>query len=155
MNNLNKICMVVGLLASASWSNTLYAQSLQEIQEYCQSMSGDGIYEEDARAYIAECINEQKAFLQENVDTYDSDASYTNEQYHQEENYNDSTYEDSTYQDSTYQESAYQEDDYAQSGQEQNCYTKVDEQIQKLLENDPNAPFDYDQLIDQCSQGTY
>jgi len=148
--------LATGLLMAQSSA----AQSLQEIQEYCQSMNGEGINDEDARAYIEECINEQKSYLDQ--DSYSTQENYDAQEYTEQESVpqeepsdyqNDSYSEESTH----YQEQQYEQDSYTPDNeyQEQNCYTKVDEQIQKLLDNDPNAPFDYDQMLEQCSKGNF
>ena len=156
--------LVTGVLLTQS----SMAQSLQEIQEYCQSMNGEGINDEDARAYIEECINEQKSYLDQesysSQDSYSSQENYEAQEYTEQESVpqdEPSDYQNESYsEESTHyqeQEQQYEQDSYTPDNeyQEQNCYTKVDEQIQKLLDNDPNAPFDYDQMLEQCSKGNF
>ncbi len=136
-------------------SQTASAQSIKQIQEYCQSMGGSGMSDEDSKTFIDECIAEQSSYLEQDTsaEPYEDNSSYEDRSY-QEPSYEESSYEDNSYQDSGY-ESAYPEPQYEQEdyGQEQNCYTKVDEHIQKLLDTDPNSAFDYDQLVDQCLKG--
>ena len=134
-------------------SQSTAAQSLQEIQEYCQSMYA-GMDADEARAYVDECINEQKSYLDQ--DSYQ-------ENYDTQENYESQDYSEapqeypSEYSEETYQEPAYEPESYTPESetQDQDCYSKVDEQIQKLLDNDPNSPFDYDQLLEQCLKGNH
>tara|TARA_R110002167_G_scaffold96811_17_gene256056 strand:+ start:1959 stop:2375 length:417 start_codon:yes stop_codon:yes gene_type:complete len=131
-----KSLSITGLLLCLPFIQSVSAQSIKDIQEYCQSMSGSGISDEDAKAFIADCIAEQSSYL---------------EQDSLQEQYEDSSgYEESNSYEDSYQEPQYEQEDY---GQEQNCYAKVDDNIQKLLDNDLNAAFDYDQLVDQCLKG--
>jgi hypothetical protein len=152
MNRMLRILLVYLFGLSAGSSSLCFAQSLQEIQEYCQSMHG-GMTEEDARAYIEECINEQKGFIDQETSNYPeySDQVHEQEQYTAEEE----TYSEESYTEESYQEPVYEQDTYTPDteSQEQDCYSRVDEQIQKLLDNDPNASFDYDQMLEQCLKG--
>ena len=136
MHAFSKSIFIAGLLFCLLFAQTASAQSIKDIQDYCQSMSGSGIMDEDSKAFIDDCIAEQSSYLEQEVPS---------EQYQDSNEYEESnSYEDS------YQEPQYEQEDY---GQEENCYAKVDETIQKLLDNDPNAAFDYDQLIDKCLKG--
>ena len=136
MRSFSMSLFITGLLLCLSFAQTASAQSIKDIQEYCQSMSGSGISDEDAKAFMDDCISEQSSYLEQEIPP---------EQYEDSNGYEESnSYEDS------YQEPQYEQEDY---GQEQNCYAKVDENIQKLLDNDPNTAFDYDQLVDQCLKG--
>lgn len=130
MHVFSKPIFIAGLLFYFTFAQTASAQSIKDIQEYCQSMYGSGIVDEDSKAFINDCIAEQSSYLEQDVPS---------EQYQESNHYEDS-----------YQEPQYEQEDY---GQEQNCYAKVDENIQKLLDTDPNAAFDYDQLIDKCLKG--
>ena len=139
MHAFTKPIFIVGLLLCLPLTQTASAQSIKDIQEYCQSMSGSGMSDEDTKAFMDDCIAEQSAYLEQ------ESVSEQTEQYEDSANYE----ENNSYEDS-YQEPQYEQEDY---GQEQNCYAKVDEHIQKLLDNDPNIAFDYDQLVDQCLKG--
>lgn len=145
--------LITGILLCLPFSQTATAQSMKDIQDYCQSMGGSGMSDEDTKAFMDECIAEQSSYLDQ------ESAPEQAEQYENSTSYEDSSYEDSSYEESTYQdnseESSYQEPQYEQEdyGQEQNCYAKVDEHIQKLLDSDPNTAFEYDQLVDQCLKG--
>jgi len=130
MHVFSKPIFIAGLLFCFAFAQTSSAQSIKDIQEYCQSMSGSGISDEDSKAFVNDCIAEQSSYLEQ---------EFPSEQYEESNSYEDS-----------YQEPQYEQEDY---GQEQNCYAKVDENIQKLLDNDPNAAFDYDQLVDKCLKG--
>ncbi len=156
MINYLKFCLTFGALMSGFSLTTLAAQSMQEVQEYCQSLHA-GMDEADARMYIDECISEQKSYLEQDYASQDDSQAYQDEPAYPD--YNEQ--EDTSYQGNSYNEETYQEPEYTQESsepdtyQDQNCYAKVDEQVQKLLDNDPNSPFDYDQLIEQCLKGTY
>lgn len=135
MHVFSKPIFVAGILFFLVFAQTASSQSIKDIQEYCQSMSGSGISDEDSKAFISDCIAEQSSYLeQEQIEQYPDSNEY----------------EESTSYEDSYQEPQYEQEDY---GQEQNCYAKVDENIQKLLDNDPNAAFDYDQLVDKCLKG--
>lgn len=149
MHALSKSLLITGLLLCLPFTQTASAQSVKDIQDYCQSMGGSGMSDEDTKAFMDDCIAEQSSYLEQEI------APEQPEQYEDSSSYEDnSTYEDNSYQDtsdeSSYQEPQYEQEDY---GQEQNCYAKVDEHIQKLLDSDPNSAFDYDQLVDQCLKG--
>tara|TARA_R110001592_G_scaffold238227_2_gene497751 strand:- start:43119 stop:43586 length:468 start_codon:yes stop_codon:yes gene_type:complete len=153
MRTFSNSLFITGILLCCSVTQIAYAQTIKDIQEYCQSMGGSGMSDEDTKTFMDECIAEQSAYL-EQESPQEQTEQYEDNSYEQNNNYEDSsTYEDTGYQDtdnSSYQEPQYEQEDY---GQDQNCYAKVDEQIQKLLDSDPNFAFDYDQLIDQCLKG--
>ena len=122
-------------------------------------MHGD--MDDDSRAYIDECINEQKSYLdqdnyqesyQENYDTQESYASPDYSEAQQEYPAEQESYSEESYQEPVYEPESYTPES---ESQDQDCYSKVDEQIQKLLDNDPNSPFDYDQLLEQCLKGNH
>lgn len=142
MHALSKSIVISGLILFLPFAQQASAQSVKDIQEYCQSMAGSGMSEEDAKAFIEDCVAEQSSYLEQETQSeqYDDSNRY-------EEN---NSYEESNNYENSYQEPQYEQEEY---GQEQNCYAKVDEHIQKLLDSDPNAAFDYDQLVDQCLKG--
>lgn len=110
----------------------LAAESVDDIQEYCQSMTSAGVSEEELQSFMNDCIAEQRSYVDQDI---------------QPELYEDNNYEstnDSNYADTQYQES-YEQD--------QHCYAKVDDHIQILLDTDPNSDFDYDRLLEQCLNG--
>jgi len=125
-------------------SQQLAAQSVNDIKEYCQSMTGSGMTEEDLQSFMNDCIAEQSSYLEQDIQTE-----------HYEDNSYESSYEnsyDSAYEEPSYEQEPQYEEDF---GQDQRCYAKVDEHIQKILDTDPNTDFDYDQLIDQCLNGKF
>jgi len=148
MHTYSKSLLITGILLCLPFSQSATAQSAKDIQDYCQSMGGSGMSDEDTKAFMDECIAEQSSYFEQ------ESAPEQYDQYENSNSYEDSSYEESTYQDnneeSSYQEPQYEQEDY---GQEQNCYAKVDEHIQKLLDSDPNTAFEYDQLVDQCLKG--
>lgn len=118
------------------------AQSVNDIKEYCQSMTSSGMTEEDLQSFMNDCIAEQSSYFQQDADPEQyQEPSYENNN----ENNNENEYEQESYEQESYEQESYEPD--------QNCYAKVDEHIQKLLDIDPNTEFDYDQLIDQCLSG--
>lgn len=140
MTKLSYHLLAISALLTFTLPSQLAAQSVDDIQAYCQSMTGSGLSEEDLQSFMNDCIAEQRSYLEQDVQT---------------EHYEDNTYENNTYENS-YEETSYeQEPQYEPNDyeQDQNCYAKVDEHIQKLLDTDPNSDFDYDQLIDQCLNG--
>lgn len=144
MHTLTKPVFISCLLFSMSALQMASAQSINDIQEYCQSMGSSGMSQEDAKAFMDDCIAEQSSYLEQDMpaERYDDNSAYEN----LSENTYDSSY-DTAYEESNEQEPQYEQDDY---GYEQNCYAKVDEQIQTLLDSDPNSEFDYEQLLEQC-----
>jgi Ni/Co efflux regulator RcnB len=145
MHIFSKSIIIASLFLGLSFTQTAMAQSIKDIQEYCQSMSGSGMSDEDAKAFIDDCVAEQSAYLEQER------VSESNEQYEDNSSYEESNnYEENNSYEDSYQEPQYESEDY---GQEQNCYAKVDDHIQKLLDSDPNVAFDYDQLVDQCLKG--
>jgi hypothetical protein len=139
MPTFPKYLLITGILLGLTLTQIASAQSIKDIQNYCQSMGGTGLSNEDSKAFIDECIAEQGSYLEQEMPP---------EQYEESNSYDDN----STYEDNSFQEPQYEQEDY---GQEQNCYAKVDEQIQKLLDSDPNSVFDYDQSVDQCLKGNF
>ncbi|MFV1873923.1 MAG: hypothetical protein ACMZ64_11440 [Oleiphilus sp.] len=146
MHTLTKPVFISCLLFSMSALQMASAQSINDIQEYCQSMGSSGMSQEDAKTFMDDCIAEQSSYLEQDMpaEQYDDNSAY------------DSSYENSSYEDSHSEDdrtgnsddtSHYEQEDY---GYEQNCYAKVDEKIQTLLDSDPNSEFDYEQLLEQC-----
>jgi hypothetical protein len=132
-----KYLLITSILLCLPIAQSASAQSVKDIQDYCQSMGGSGMSDEDSKAFIDECIAEQSSYLEREIPQ------------EQPEQYEDSAYQDNN-DENSYQEPQYEQEEY---GQEQNCYAKVDENIQKLLDIDSNSVFDYDQLVDQCLKG--
>lgn len=160
MKYMLKYCLPLSMLLVMSASQSGFAQSMQEIQEYCQSMHS-GMNDDESRAYIDECINEQKSYLDQDSygsqDNYAGQENYESQDYSEAQSQQDYPAEYESYTEETYQEPAYEPESYTpeSESQDQDCYSKVDEQIQKLLDNDPNSPFDYDQLLEQCLKGNH
>jgi len=156
MRTFSKSLFITGILLCFSVAQIASAQTIKDIQEYCQSMGSSGMSDEDTKAFMDECIAEQSAYLeqespQEQTEQYEDSNSYEqNNSFEDTSNYEDTSYQDNS-DESSYQEPQYEQEDYSQ---EQNCYSKVDEHIQKLLDSDPNSAFDYDQLVDQCLKGS-
>ena len=142
MQMLYKSIFLTGLLVTLPFTQSVSAQSAAEIQEYCQSMTGSGMSDEDVKQFMSDCVAEQSSYLEP-----ESPSEYYEDSPNYEEN---TSYDDNNSYENSYQEPQYEQEDY---GQEQNCYSKVDEHIQKLLDNDPNIEFDYDQLVEQCLNG--
>lgn len=135
------LLILSGALLCMSLAQSASAQSIKDIQEYCQSMGGQGMSDEDSKAFIDDCIAEQSSYLEQDMPI---------EQEYQDNSSDDNSYENSY--EGPYEEPQYETEDY---GLEQNCYAKVDEQIQKLMDSDPNSEFDYDQLVEQCLTGKH
>ena len=138
MTKLSNYLLALSAVFALQFSQQLAAQGVNDIKEYCQSMTGSGMTEEDLQSFMNDCIAEQSSYLEQDIQT---------EQY--EDNSYESSY-DSAYEEPSYEPEPQYEEDY---GRDQHCYAKVDEHIQKILDTDPNTDFDYDQLIDQCLNG--
>lgn len=138
--------MLSGLVCLLPLSQTASAQNIKDIQEYCQSMAGSGMSDEDTRAFMEDCVAEQSSYMDQEMPAEEVDQLEESSTESEPQNYE----EHNNYDSETYQEPQYDQEEY---GQEQNCYSKVDEHIQKLLDTDPNSSFDYDQLVDQCLKG--
>lgn len=139
MHTFSKSMFLAGLLLCLPFAQSTSAQSIKDIQEYCQSISGSGMSDEDSKAFLADCIAEQSSYLDQESEPVQTEQYEENTSYEENNSYEDS-----------YPEPQYEQEDY---GQEQNCYAKVDEHIQKLLDKDSNVDFDYDQLFEQCLKG--
>lgn len=127
----------VSLLASLVGSGLANAATLpEEVQIYCNSMMDSGLEENEARALVQECLEEQRG--------------YFNESEAQEEAYPQESYQDE-YPDS--EPETYQEAPETEYEAEPDCYQEVDEKMQSMLDRDPGAEIDYDQLLMQCQQG--
>ena len=136
MKSFSRYCLFMFAFFALQLSQHTSAQSVNDIKEYCQSMTSSGMTEEDLQSFMNDCVAEQSSYFQPEADPeqYQEPSYENNDENEYEQNYEQS-----------YEPESYEPD--------QNCYAKVDEHIQKLLDIDPNTEFDYDQLIDQCLSG--
>ena len=62
MHTYSKSLLITGILLCLPFSQSATAQSAKDIQDYCQSMGGSGMSDEDTKAFMDECIAEQSSF---------------------------------------------------------------------------------------------
>src|SRR5690606_8152290 len=98
---LTKHLPAITLMFALSLSQATNAQTMQEIQDYCQSMHS-GMSEEDARSYIEECIREQSSYLDQETDY--QEQQYDTQEYTEPEQAYDEDYAEESYQEPAYEE---------------------------------------------------
>jgi len=136
----------LGLLALlALMPHTLMASSLQqEIMNYCQSMVQPGTPDDEARQIIDSCVNEQNSYAQDSYSDSDmNESDYSSSQIIVESEPAIEEYDQGN-------EDYDQGNDALANVSSDDCYQRVDEEIQQQLESNPDFEYDYDMLLDNC-----